>query len=194
VLAGERETWDLVSTKVALVVRSQIDSADRIVTKASSDSMIESMVQTILDPFNVYGPPKGQEEGQIFSVLAPLSIASPASSGSPNHPVHALARSRTNLSTSTVVLSGINNGTDDSPATTARWAEEQKRRSLGSQGEPEETPGRRNKNQLSWIQENEDDAEDKDPRADTDGDNSREGELRKDEHISMPDEAIPHWQ
>ena len=37
-----------------------------------SDSVLETMVQSIPDPFDSYGPP--QKEGQLFSILAPLAM------------------------------------------------------------------------------------------------------------------------
>ena len=138
-------------------MRSQIDSADRIVTKASTDTMIESMIQTILDPFNAYGNPKDQEEGHIFSILPPLSIAPPSSSNaSPNHPAHTLARTRTNLSSSSATQSVANVEPEDSPASTARWADEQKRCNGSAFADRDATPKRRGKDQLSWISEHDD--------------------------------------
>ena len=171
VFAGEQETWAMLSNKVALVVRSQIDSSDRIVTKASSDSVIESMVASILDPFNAYAPAgTGYDEGTIFSILPPLSIASPANSGShansPQHPSSGLARTRTNVSSANAASQPQTNG--DSPASTARWAEEQLRRRMSntspSSGGPEDevTPRKappRRKDQLSWISEGDNDAD-----------------------------------
>jgi hypothetical protein len=134
---------------VALIVRSQIDAADRVVTKGTSDSIIESMVQTILDPFNAYGQPS--EEGHIFSILPPLGIASPAStSASPQHPATGLARSKfTHTNSSSSIL-------ESSPATTAKWAQEQKQRLANTtlDGENEVTPRRERKDRLSWISEN----------------------------------------
>lgn len=153
VLEGEEENWNTIAGKVALIVRSQIDAADRIVTKGTSDSIIESMVQTILDPFNAYGQPS--EEGHIFSILPPLGITSPASStASPQHPATGLARSKfTHTNSSNSVL-------DSSPATTARWAQDQKQR-LATNGHGADddaadvTPKRERKERLSWISENE---------------------------------------
>lgn len=147
-LTGEQENWEAIAAKVALVVRSQIDAADRVVTKGTSDSIIEGMVQTILDPFNAYGQPS--EEGHIFSILPPLGIASPASSsGSPHHPATGLARSR--LSSAPM----NNSNTESSPATTARWAQDQKQRMVkGGDEDHDVTPRRERKDQLSWISEN----------------------------------------
>lgn len=154
VLEGEEENWNTIAGKVALIVRSQIDAADRIVTKGTSDSIIESMVQTILDPFNAYGQPS--EEGHIFSILPPLGIASPASSNaSPQHPATGLARSKfSHMNSSSSVLE--NNSSSSSPATTARWAQEQqKQRLVNNDEDADRTPKRERKDRLSWISESE---------------------------------------
>lgn len=153
VLEGEEENWNTIAGKVALIVRSQIDAADRIVTKGTSDSIIESMVQTILDPFNAYGQPS--EEGHIFSILPPLGIASPASSNaSPQHPATGLARSKfSHMNSSSSVLE---NNSSSSPATTARWAQEQqKQRLVNNDEDADRTPKRERKERLSWISESE---------------------------------------
>ncbi|WRT65652.1 uncharacterized protein IL334_002597 [Kwoniella shivajii] len=71
VLEGEDEIWDTVLHKVAFVVRSQLDFYEKLAGKAS-DPILEPLVMSIPDPFDSYGPPK--EEGQIFSVLAPLGL------------------------------------------------------------------------------------------------------------------------
>jgi len=149
VLEGEEENWNVVAGKVALVVRSQIDAADRVVTKGTSDTIIESMVQSIPDPFNAYGQPS--EEGHIFSILPPLGIASPASStASPQHPATGLARSKFNHTNSS------NSVLESSPATTARWAQDQKQRlANGGSDDVDQTPKRERKDRLSWISENE---------------------------------------
>ena len=120
--------------------------------------MIESMIQTILDPFNAYGNPKDQEEGHIFSILPPLALAhSPAPSASQRHPAHGLARTRTTTTNSIVSNSTVNGGLEDaSPASTARWAEEQKRRIGNGHTDTDATPKRRIKDQLSWIAERDD--------------------------------------
>lgn len=149
VLEGEEENWNVIAGKVALIVRSQIDAADRIVTKGTSDTIIEGMVQSIPDPFNAYGQPS--EEGHIFSILPPLGIVSPASSNaSPQHPSTGLARSKlSHTSSSSSVL-------ENSPATTARWAYDQKQRlANGHDDDVDQTPKRERKDRLSWISENE---------------------------------------
>lgn len=81
VLEGEDEAWDTVLGKVAFVVRSQLDFYDKLSGKAS-DPILEPMVMSIPDPFDSYGPPK--DEGQIFSVLAPLGLMESSTPQSPN--------------------------------------------------------------------------------------------------------------
>ncbi|KAF8592539.1 hypothetical protein K439DRAFT_1324244 [Ramaria rubella] len=71
ILDHEEEIWDVVAGKVCLVVRSSLDVFDRVTAK-SSDSVLETMVQSIPDPFDSYGPPK--KEGQLFSILTPLAM------------------------------------------------------------------------------------------------------------------------
>ncbi|KAL7419720.1 hypothetical protein Q5752_005636 [Cryptotrichosporon argae] len=100
VLEAEDETWDTVLSKVAFVVRSQLDFYEKIAGKAS-DPVLEPLVMSIPDPFDAYGPPK--EDGHIISVLAPLSmldstphsptpnlprVSQPSSSSSPSTPRH----------------------------------------------------------------------------------------------------------
>jgi len=89
IVEHEEEIWNVVQSKVCVVVRSEMDVFDRFTSKAS-DPIIEPMLQTAPDPFDSYGPP--QSEDQIFSILAPLSIMSSASSstaspltGTPEH-------------------------------------------------------------------------------------------------------------
>lgn len=81
VLDAEEETWDTVLSKVAFVIRSQLDFYEKIAGKAS-DPVLEPLVMSIPDPFDSYGPPK--EEGQIFSVLSPLHLDSMPTSPTPN--------------------------------------------------------------------------------------------------------------
>ncbi|OWZ65273.1 hypothetical protein AYX15_03221 [Cryptococcus neoformans] len=80
VLEGEEEVWGTVLGRVAFVIRSQLDFYEKIAGKAS-DPILEPMVMSIPDPFDAYGPPK--EEGQIFSVLAPLSLLDSSAPQSP---------------------------------------------------------------------------------------------------------------
>ncbi|BEJ13341.1 hypothetical protein CspHIS471_0305150 [Cutaneotrichosporon sp. HIS471] len=83
VLEAEEEAWETVLSKVAFVIRSQLDFYEKIAGKAS-DPVLEPLVMSIPDPFDAYGPPK--EEGQIFSVLSPLHIDSNPTSPLPNLP------------------------------------------------------------------------------------------------------------
>ncbi|WFD41515.1 hypothetical protein MPSI1_000145 [Malassezia psittaci] len=66
-LEYEEQTWEFVSSKVALLVRAQVEIAERLSSKASSDPVLESVAAAIPDPFNTYGPPKKEDE--IFSIL-----------------------------------------------------------------------------------------------------------------------------
>lgn len=77
IVEHEAEVWNAVQNKVCVVVRSEMDVFDRFTSKAS-DPIIEPMLQTVPDPFDSYGPP--QSEDQIFSILAPLSIMTTATS------------------------------------------------------------------------------------------------------------------
>ncbi|KAK8861534.1 hypothetical protein IAR55_002356 [Kwoniella newhampshirensis] len=95
VLEGEDEVWDTVLHKVAFVVRSQLDFYEKISGKAS-DPILEPLVMSIPDPFDSYGPPK--EEGQIFSVLAPLGLLD---SSAPQSPTPNLTRTHSSPSSST---------------------------------------------------------------------------------------------
>ncbi|WWD16557.1 hypothetical protein CI109_100984 [Kwoniella shandongensis] len=97
VLEGEDEVWDAVLHKVAFVVRSQLDFYEKISGKAS-DPILEPLVMSIPDPFDSYGPPK--EEGQIFSVLAPLGLLD---SSAPQSPTPNLTRTHSSPSTSTPI-------------------------------------------------------------------------------------------
>ncbi|WFC97429.1 hypothetical protein MYAM1_000142 [Malassezia yamatoensis] len=72
-LEYEEQTWDFVSSKVALLVRAQVEIAERLSSKASSDPVLESVAAAIPDPFNTYGPPKKEDE--IFSILQAASAS-----------------------------------------------------------------------------------------------------------------------
>ncbi|EPQ27638.1 uncharacterized protein PFL1_04776 [Pseudozyma flocculosa PF-1] len=76
VLESEEEVWEFISSKVALVVRSQIEISERISSKGLSDPILEPMLSAIPDPFGSYGPPK--QDDQIFSILPPTSLLSSA--------------------------------------------------------------------------------------------------------------------
>lgn len=69
VLQSEEHTWDLVAQNVMLLVRAQVDMADRLSSKAVQDPVLESLMAHIPDPFQSYGPPK--RENELFSILQP---------------------------------------------------------------------------------------------------------------------------
>lgn len=72
-LEYEEQTWEFLSSKVALLVRAQVEIAERLSSKANSDPVLESITATIPDPFNTYGPPK--KEGELFTILQPTGTA-----------------------------------------------------------------------------------------------------------------------
>ena len=74
VLDAEQEVWQFIESKVALIVRSQIEISERISSKGLNDPVLEQMLATIPDPFGSYGPPK--QDGEIFSILPPISLLS----------------------------------------------------------------------------------------------------------------------
>ncbi|CAG7855136.1 SubName: Full=Related to IVY1-phospholipid-binding protein {ECO:0000313/EMBL:CCA68894.1} [Serendipita indica DSM 11827] len=71
ILEHEAKVWDVVLDKTGLVVRSSLDIFERLSAKAS-DPTLEPLMQSVLDPFDAYGPVKSENE--IFSILPPLSI------------------------------------------------------------------------------------------------------------------------
>ncbi|KAG8834816.1 hypothetical protein FRC17_006924, partial [Serendipita sp. 399] len=73
ILEHEAEVWNTVLDKTSLVVRSSLDIFERLSAK-SSDPMLEPLMQSVLDPFDAYGPTKSENE--IFSILPPLAIMS----------------------------------------------------------------------------------------------------------------------
>lgn len=84
VLENEEYTWNLIAQKVMLLVRAQVDMADRLSSKAVNDPILESIMATIPDPFQSYGPPK--RENELFSILQPMISKRSASSPSPTSP------------------------------------------------------------------------------------------------------------
>ncbi|KAF8332710.1 uncharacterized protein EI90DRAFT_690195 [Cantharellus anzutake] len=80
VLGHEEESWDFVLGKVSLVVRSTLDVYDRISAKAS-DPGLESMLLSIPDPFDTYGPQKSEDH--IYSIV-PVGILNPNDRSSPS--------------------------------------------------------------------------------------------------------------
>ncbi|WFC97073.1 hypothetical protein MBRA1_003738 [Malassezia brasiliensis] len=73
-LEYEEQTWDFLASKVGLLVRAQIEIAERLSAKASSDPVLESVTAAIPDPFHTYGPPK--REDQLFTILQPSTVTS----------------------------------------------------------------------------------------------------------------------
>ncbi|KAI3614636.1 hypothetical protein CBS9595_003907 [Malassezia furfur] len=73
-LEYEEQTWDFLASKVGLLVRAQIEIAERLSAKASSDPVLESVTAAIPDPFHTYGPPK--REDQLFTILQPSPVTS----------------------------------------------------------------------------------------------------------------------
>ena len=88
VLQNEEHTWDLVAQNVLLLVRAQVDMADRLSSKAVQDPVLESLMAHMPDPFQSYGPPK--RENELFSILQPTHA-------SPTAPSPGLPRSDTSL-------------------------------------------------------------------------------------------------
>ncbi|SJX66629.1 related to IVY1-phospholipid-binding protein [Sporisorium reilianum f. sp. reilianum] len=76
VLDAEQEVWSFIESKVALIVRSQIEISERISSKGLNDPVLEQMLAAIPDPFGSYGPAK--QDGEIFSILPPISLLSSA--------------------------------------------------------------------------------------------------------------------
>ncbi|CAD6893887.1 unnamed protein product [Tilletia caries] len=74
VIENEEEVWEYILSKVSLMVRSQLEVAERVASKGSSDPILEPMLASIPDPFDSYGPPK--QDDQIFSILPPTSLLS----------------------------------------------------------------------------------------------------------------------
>ncbi|KAI3623542.1 hypothetical protein CBS14141_003803 [Malassezia furfur] len=53
-LEYEEQTWDFLASKVGLLVRAQIEIAERLSAKASSDPVLESVTAAIPDPFHTH--------------------------------------------------------------------------------------------------------------------------------------------
>ncbi len=66
-------------------MRSQIEISDRISSKGLSDPVLEPLLASIPDPFDSYGPQKGQDH-QIISILQPSTNALGSSTHSPSLP------------------------------------------------------------------------------------------------------------
>ncbi|KAJ1036075.1 hypothetical protein NDA18_000221 [Ustilago nuda] len=94
VLDAEQEVWQFIESKVALVVRSQIEISERISSKGLNDPVLEAMLATIPDPFGSYGPAK--QDGEIFSILPPISLLSSGANSVHDTTTEAAATTTTN--------------------------------------------------------------------------------------------------
>ncbi|KAL8280318.1 hypothetical protein RQP46_007235 [Phenoliferia psychrophenolica] len=72
-LEHETETWGMIGGKVALLLRSTLDLADRLSSKATSDPVIELMLAEHPDPFDSYRP-ESHEDRDVFTILPPLGM------------------------------------------------------------------------------------------------------------------------
>ncbi|GAA5843405.1 hypothetical protein JCM11251_002470 [Rhodosporidiobolus azoricus] len=79
VLENETELWSMIGGKVSLLVRSTLDLADRLASKATSDPVIESMLNEHPDPFDSYRP-ESEEERDVFTILPPINLSIAGSS------------------------------------------------------------------------------------------------------------------
>ncbi|GAA6028338.1 hypothetical protein JCM8097_006984 [Rhodosporidiobolus ruineniae] len=84
VLENETEMWGMIGGKISLLVRSTLDLADRLASKATSDPIIESMLNEHPDPFDSYRL-ETDEERDVFTILPPINLSIAGSSG--NSPV-----------------------------------------------------------------------------------------------------------
>ncbi|GAA6000112.1 hypothetical protein JCM10207_006057 [Rhodosporidiobolus poonsookiae] len=80
VLDQEEEVWGMIGGKVSLLVRSTLDLADRLASKATSDPTIESMLNEHPDPFDSYRL-ETDEERDVFSILPPINLSLNAAAG-----------------------------------------------------------------------------------------------------------------
>ncbi|WVQ83624.1 hypothetical protein IAT38_005765 [Cryptococcus sp. DSM 104549] len=155
VLEGEDEVWETVLGKVAFVVRSQLDFYEKIAGKAS-DPILEPLVMSIPDPFDAYGPPK--EEGQIFSVLAPLGLLDSSAPQSPTPNLPRTLNSSPSTSTpgrSSPTKPSLTATTAASPAAAKATTESVMGRHDGwlDEDEPEGSRSGRARRELSVIEE-----------------------------------------
>lgn len=67
--------------KVALLLRSTLDLADRLSSKATSDPIIESMLGEHPDPFDSYRL-ETDEDRDVFTILPPLELGASGKRGS----------------------------------------------------------------------------------------------------------------
>ncbi|KAI9311172.1 hypothetical protein BX666DRAFT_1825586, partial [Dichotomocladium elegans] len=69
----ERKNHFLILSKVASVVRAQVDIYERISNKGLADPMLEQMMQQNPDPFCAYSS-TGDDTTEIFTVLPPITL------------------------------------------------------------------------------------------------------------------------
>ncbi|BGP40432.1 hypothetical protein JCM10450v2_004415 [Rhodotorula kratochvilovae] len=79
VLTGETEMWGMIGGKVSLLVRSTMDLADRLASKATSDPVIEAMLSEHPDPFDSYRLDR-DEARDVFTILPPMNLGTGPSS------------------------------------------------------------------------------------------------------------------
>lgn len=72
-LEKENEMWGLISSKVALLLRSTLELSDRLASKANEPA-VEELMRENPDPFDSYRE-ENSETRDLFSVLPPLSMA-----------------------------------------------------------------------------------------------------------------------
>ncbi|GAA6052873.1 hypothetical protein JCM3770_004387 [Rhodotorula araucariae] len=83
VLTGETEMWGMIGGKVSLLVRSTMDLADRLASKATSDPVIEAMLSEHPDPFDSYRLDR-DEARDVFTILPPMNLGTSAAMSKSN--------------------------------------------------------------------------------------------------------------
>lgn len=188
VLENEQEMWNSIADKTALIVKSEVDVFDRIVTKGSIDPVLESvsghrpwvsspphhtelmsassqMQQANPDPFGAY-----VQEGDpaaIFSVLPATSILSTAGP-SQARPTQSRTPSSAHVPFASPQLS---ESTAQAEPRTASVQREQWTRPLSAISES--TPARRSRSQTEGIDNDNTSDKEQDPAA-HEGDRSTE--------------------
>ncbi|GAA5833450.1 hypothetical protein JCM9279_001527 [Rhodotorula babjevae] len=79
VLEGETDMWSMIGGKVSLLVRSTLDLADRLASKATTDPVIESMLNEHPDPFDSYRLDRAEEKA-VLTILPPMNLGTGPSS------------------------------------------------------------------------------------------------------------------
>ncbi|GAA6016708.1 hypothetical protein JCM11491_000214 [Sporobolomyces phaffii] len=80
VLASETEMWSQIDHKVSLLLRSTLDLSDRLASKATSDPVIEAMLEEHPDPFDSYRL-ETDEARDVFTVLPPMNLGIASNAG-----------------------------------------------------------------------------------------------------------------